>query len=138
MSEQRRGRRSPSPPSPAASASPPATLRTWDRRYGLGPVRAPRRRAPALLARRPRPPAVMRRLTLEGVAPGEAARAALAAHATARARPPPSDDGGPGRLRRRRPWPPTPRPWSRPPAHFDNAAVRWMLARVHPRDPLAW
>src|SRR5688572_13614063 len=55
----------------------PATLRTWDRRYGLGPSEhtagAHRRYTPADLARL----GVMRRLTLEGVAPSEAARAAL-------------------------------------------------------------
>lgn len=55
----------------------PATLRTWDRRYGLGPsehVAGMHRRYTradlALLA-------AMRRLTLEGVPPAEAARIAL-------------------------------------------------------------
>ena len=56
----------------------PATLRTWARRYGLGPSRhdagAHRRYAPADVARLE----TMRRLTLAGVAPGEAAAAALA------------------------------------------------------------
>ncbi len=56
----------------------PATLRTWDRRYGLGPsahaAGAHRRYAPTDVARLD----VMRRLTLEGVSPGEAARVALA------------------------------------------------------------
>ena len=56
----------------------PATLRTWARRYGLGPTRhdagAHRRYAPADVARLE----TMRRLTLAGVAPGEAAAAALA------------------------------------------------------------
>jgi len=55
------------------------TLRTWDRRYGLGPsehVAGTRRRYTHLdLARL----AVMRRLMLEGVAAAEAAAAALAA-----------------------------------------------------------
>ena len=55
----------------------PATLRTWDRRYGLGPSEhsagAHRRYSPQDVERL----VVMRRLTLEGVAPGEAARAAL-------------------------------------------------------------
>ncbi|WP_432570443.1 MerR family transcriptional regulator [Kineococcus sp. SYSU DK005] len=55
----------------------PATLRTWDRRYGLGPSEhtagAHRRYSSTDLARL----VVMRRLTLEGVAPAEAA--ALAA-----------------------------------------------------------
>ncbi|WP_432542783.1 MerR family transcriptional regulator [Kineococcus sp. SYSU DK002] len=54
----------------------PATLRTWDRRYGLGPSEhtagAHRRYSSADLARL----VVMRRLTLEGVAPAEAARLA--------------------------------------------------------------
>lgn len=56
----------------------PATLRTWDRRYGIGPslrtAGAHRRYGPEDLARLE----VMRRLTLDGVGPGEAARAALA------------------------------------------------------------
>ena len=56
----------------------PATLRTWDRRYGLGPGQhtagAHRRYAPEDVARL----GVMRRLTAEGVTPAEAARVALA------------------------------------------------------------
>ena len=56
----------------------PATLRTWDRRYGLGPSEhaagAHRRYGPADLARLE----VMRRLTRQGVGPAEAARVALA------------------------------------------------------------
>ena len=56
----------------------PATLRTWARRYGLGPgehtAGTHRRYADADVARLQ----TMRRLTLEGVPPGEAARVALA------------------------------------------------------------
>ena len=56
----------------------PATLRTWDRRYGLGPSEhaagSHRRYGPADLARLE----VMRRLVVEGVSAGDAARAALA------------------------------------------------------------
>lgn len=56
----------------------PATLRTWDRRYGLGPSEHPagshRRYGAQDLARL----LVMRRLTIDGVAPAEAARIALA------------------------------------------------------------
>ncbi len=56
----------------------PATLRTWARRYGLGPSEhtagAHRRYTSADLTRLQ----TMRRLTLEGVPPGEAARVALA------------------------------------------------------------
>ncbi|MGF1663921.1 MAG: MerR family transcriptional regulator [Kineosporiaceae bacterium] len=55
----------------------PATLRTWDRRYGLGPSEheagSHRRYSAADVNRL----LVMRRLTLEGVAPAEAARIAL-------------------------------------------------------------
>ena len=55
----------------------PATLRTWARRYGLGPTEhtsgAHRRYSATDLARLQR----MRRLTLEGVAPADAARLAL-------------------------------------------------------------
>jgi MerR family transcriptional regulator, light-induced transcriptional regulator len=58
----------------------PATLRTWDRRYGLGPSQhtagAHRRYAPEDVARL----GVMRRLTVQGVTPAEAARVALASH----------------------------------------------------------
>ena len=55
----------------------PATLRTWDRRYGVGPSSHPagahRRYTPADVRRLEE----MRRLTLNGVAPSEAARIAL-------------------------------------------------------------
>ncbi|UNX54305.1 MerR family transcriptional regulator [Georgenia sp. TF02-10] len=54
-----------------------STLRTWDRRYGLGPTAheagSHRRYSPADVARLER----MRSLTLQGVAPADAARAAL-------------------------------------------------------------
>ncbi len=53
-----------------------ATLRTWDRRYGLGPSEheagSHRRYTPSDVARLQ----LMRRLTLRGVAPGDAARIA--------------------------------------------------------------
>jgi MerR family transcriptional regulator, light-induced transcriptional regulator len=55
-----------------------STLRTWDRRYGLGPsaheAGAHRRYSPEDVARLER----MRQLTLQGVAPADAARAAAA------------------------------------------------------------
>ena len=55
----------------------PPTLRTWDRRYGLGPsgrtAGTHRRYTPEDIARL----MVMRQYTLEGVAPGDAARVAL-------------------------------------------------------------
>ncbi|MCW2615798.1 MAG: transcriptional regulator, MerR family, partial [Frankiales bacterium] len=57
----------------------PATLRTWDRRYGLGPgehaAGAHRRYSPDDVLRLQ----TMRRLTLEGVPPAEAARVSLGA-----------------------------------------------------------
>lgn len=57
----------------------PATLRTWDRRYGLGPSEhragSHRRYTEDDVARL----VIMRRLTLDGVAPSDAARAALEA-----------------------------------------------------------
>ncbi len=57
----------------------PATLRTWDRRYGLGPSErsagSHRRYSAADVERL----LVMRRLTLDGVAPGDAARIASVA-----------------------------------------------------------
>ncbi|MFC5745256.1 MerR family transcriptional regulator [Actinomadura rugatobispora] len=56
-----------------------STLRTWDRRYGIGPSRrssgSHRRYAPADVARLE----IMQRLILEGAPPGEAARVALEA-----------------------------------------------------------
>lgn len=75
----------------------PATLRTWARRYGLGPTShaagAHRRYTPPDLARLE----TMRRLTLEGVPPSAAARAALeqSDEALPRQRPP-RTRGGPG------------------------------------------
>ncbi|ACZ29725.1 transcriptional regulator, MerR family [Xylanimonas cellulosilytica DSM 15894] len=75
----------PSPPSPGLAVAAvarrlgvaPATLRTWDRRYGLGPsgrtAGSHRRYTPDDVARL----MVMRRLTVEGVAPVDAARVAL-------------------------------------------------------------
>jgi DNA-binding transcriptional MerR regulator len=83
----------------------PATLRTWDRRYGLGPGdhQAGTRRKYT-----PRDLAVlelMRRLTLDGVAPAEAARLALAARA--------ADQDGVGSA-----WP----DWAGDPAGPDGAA----------------
>lgn len=56
----------------------PSTLRTWDRRYGLGPsahtAGAHRRYSPTDVSRL----MVMRRLTLEGVSPADAAKISLA------------------------------------------------------------
>lgn len=56
----------------------PATLRTWDRRYGLGPsdhsVGEHRRYTPIDIARL----TLMRKLVISGVSPAEAARSALA------------------------------------------------------------
>jgi DNA-binding transcriptional MerR regulator len=72
----------------------PATLRTWDRRYGLGPsghVAGEHRRYSAADLERL---ATMRRLTLEGVPPAEAARVALvAADPDAAAGPLPDREG---------------------------------------------
>src|SRR5580704_519547 len=60
----------------------PATLRDWERRYGIGPggrtAGGHRRYRPDDIARIE----YMRRLVLDGVPPGEAARAALAAAPT--------------------------------------------------------
>lgn len=64
----------------------PATLRTWDRRYGLGPSEhsaGAHRRYSAIDVERL---LVMRRLTLDGVAPAESARIALATDLGAGAR----------------------------------------------------
>lgn len=71
----------------------PATLRTWDRRYGLGPsertVGAHRRYGTTDLARL----LVMRRLTIDGVAPAEAAQIARTARAAELFDPPPAPEG---------------------------------------------
>lgn len=77
----------------------PATLRTWDRRYGVGPsshnAGAHRRYAPAdveVLA-------AMQRMTLAGVPPAEAARTALAGGTGIRPAPPDrTPPGGGGRV----------------------------------------
>ena len=73
----------------------PATLRTWARRYGLGPgshdAGAHRRYAPEDVARLE----AVRRLTLQGLPPGEAARLVLGAPA-ARPAPQPARSGGAG------------------------------------------
>ena len=77
----------------------PATLRTWDRRYGLGPTLhsagSHRRYSRSDIARLE----TMRRLVLDGVPPADAARLAID-HAS----PPDADDGPPpgpsGRLSR--------------------------------------
>jgi DNA-binding transcriptional MerR regulator len=119
----------------------PATLRTWDRRYGLGPSEhlagAHRRYSSADVARL----LVMRRLTLEGVAPSEAARAALASDA-GRAQGDvihaPSVTEVVDAYAHATPMAPDPPALVAAAGHFDNAAVRWMLSRVHPRDALAW
>jgi hypothetical protein len=83
------------PPSPTLTVAAvarrlgvaPPTLRTWDRRYGLGPsahtAGAHRRYSPADVARL----MVMRRLTLEGVAPADAAKIAVATPVSADGRP---------------------------------------------------
>jgi hypothetical protein len=72
----------------------PPTLRTWDRRYGLGPsahtAGAHRRYSPADVARL----MVMRRLTLEGVSPADAAKIAVATPVTADGRPVPTPADG--------------------------------------------
>lgn len=79
----------------------PATLRTWDRRYGLGPSAhvpgANRRYGPGDLARLE----TMRRLTLEGVPPADAARVALGSASGTPSGAGPMPDSF-GRLRARR------------------------------------
>lgn len=119
----------------------PATLRTWDRRYGLGPSEhlagSHRRYSAADVARL----LVMRRLTLEGVAPAEAARAALASDGAAEASAAgtaPSVADVVDAYSDATPMAPDPAALVGAAGHFDNAAVRWMLSRVHPRDPIAW
>lgn len=84
-----------SPPTPTLTVAAvarrlgvaPPTLRTWDRRYGLGPsahtAGAHRRYSPADVARL----MVMRRLTLEGVSPADAAKIAVATPVSADGRP---------------------------------------------------
>ncbi len=111
----------------------PATLRTWDRRYGLGPSEhsagSHRRYTPGDVARL----MTMRRLTLEGSAPSEAARSALAGAPTG-----PSDLEVLDAYAAAAPMAPDPGGVAAAARHLDNAAVRWMLARVHPGDPIAW
>ncbi len=77
----------------------PSTLRTWDRRYGLGPsshqAGSHRRYTPEDLDRL----AVMRGLTLEGVPPAEAARLAISAPTGHASRASRTTSSGPGRAR---------------------------------------
>lgn len=117
----------------------PATLRTWDRRYGLGPSEhaagAHRRYSAQDVARL----LVMRRLTLEGVAPSEAARTALAAtDAPAAEIHVPTTAEVMDAYSDAVPMAADPAALVAAASQFDNAAVRWMLARVAPRDVLAW
>ncbi len=111
----------------------PATLRTWDRRYGLGPSEhsagSHRRYTPGDVVRL----ITMRRLTLEGSAPSEAARSALAGTSGK-----PSDLELLDAYAAAAPMAPDPEGVAAAARHLDNAAVRWMLARVHSRDPIAW
>ncbi|WP_372594853.1 MerR family transcriptional regulator [Actinotalea sp.] len=111
----------------------PATLRTWDRRYGLGPSEhsagAHRRYTPGDVARL----MTMRRLTLEGAAPSEAARSALDGASAG-----PSDLEVLDAYAAAAPMAPDPQGVASAARHLDNGAVRWMLARVHPADPIAW
>jgi DNA-binding transcriptional MerR regulator len=98
MATSDRGGNAPSTPPPMLTVAAvarrlgvaPSTLRTWDRRYDLGPsahtAGSHRRYSPDDLARL----VVMRRLTLEGVPPADAARIALAP-------PPEGPDPGVGR-----------------------------------------
>lgn len=115
----------------------PATLRTWDRRYGLGPSEhlagAHRRYSSTDVARL----LVMRRLTLEGVAPSEAARAALGSDGE-RNLDLPSATEVMDAYSDAVAMAPDPSALVAAAGHFDNAAVRWMLSRVHQRDVLAW
>ncbi len=117
----------------------PATLRTWDRRYGLGPSEhmagSHRRYSSNDVSRL----LVMRRLTLEGVAPSEAARAALASNEPVVAPTPgPTTTEVLDAYSDAVPMAPDPAALVSAATHFDNAAVRWMLARVHARDVIAW
>lgn len=117
----------------------PATLRTWDRRYGLGPsehMAGSHRRYSANDVSRL---LVMRRLTLEGVAPSEAARAALSSNEPVVAPTPgPTTTEVLDAYSDAVPMAPDPPALVSAATHFDNAAVRWMLARVHARDVIAW
>ncbi|WP_327135496.1 MerR family transcriptional regulator [Streptomyces sp. NBC_01343] len=100
-----------SPPRPAAALSTgavarrlgvsPTTLRSWERRYAIGPARREpgrhRRWTPGDIARLE----LMCRLTADGVPPAEAARAALGGAPGARravASGPPATPGGPDAL----------------------------------------
>jgi DNA-binding transcriptional MerR regulator len=103
----------------------PATLRSWERRYGMGPAsRTPgahRRYTPADVAVLTR----MRRLTLDGVAPAEAARFALAESATPGPTPLPElEFRAPERVAQRA------RGLSRAALALDADAVRTMLAEA--------
>lgn len=116
----------------------PATLRTWDRRYGLGPSEhlagSHRRYSAQDVARL----LVMRRLTLEGVAPSEAARTALTSPAEGAETHVPTTVEVMDAYSDAVPMAADPAALAAAAGQFDNAAVRWMLTRVHARDVLAW
>ncbi|GAA4627580.1 MerR family transcriptional regulator [Cellulomonas oligotrophica] len=96
----------------------PATLRTWDRRYGLGPSAHSAGAHRRYSARDVERLLVMRRLTIEGVAPAEAARRALTADVSA---PSPA------------PALPSPRPAGLPGGGGVDAVVDAALAGQHDR-----
>lgn len=119
----------------------PATLRTWDRRYDLGPsahsAGSHRRYTAEDVARL----LVMRGLTLDGVAPSEAARVARESHV------PPQVDGPvapavppvPGRAEHRdAPGPVTPTLVVDAALRGDESGVRRLLAPPEPGGVMAW
>jgi DNA-binding transcriptional MerR regulator len=101
----------------------PATLRTWDRRYGVGPTGhaagAHRRYTPVDVQRLE----LMRRLTREGVLPAEAARVALAADSAPKAAETPNGESGS--------WRADPRAV---PLHDTDAAVRGLVKAAQALD----
>ena len=115
----------------------PATLRTWDRRYRLGPsahlAGSHRRYSGDDVARL----MVMRSLTLDGVAPAEAARVALAAELDGEAGP---ASGARGSYLVSLPWRGRPTPTAVIDAVLagDESACRHLLELPDDEDVLTW
>jgi DNA-binding transcriptional MerR regulator len=105
----------------------PATLRTWDRRYGLGPTARTSGSHRRYTARDLERLDVMSRLTREGVRPAEAARIALQGEASAAA-----IDGSAGQAR-----PETPEPARAIPLRDTDAAVRGLVKAAQALDAQA-
>ncbi len=118
----------------------PATLRTWDRRYGIGPsshsAGAHRRYSPSDVRRLE----LMRELTVKGVTPAEAARAAKSglSSATPLGHRPAASRGGGGRVVAMPGAQPEVRGLARAAMALDAPASRRIIADHFSRAGICW